>query len=139
MPCLQRQHPTITELIDYEQFCGLTRGDDSGLDIKKIDVDDYADMRDDEEEHLLLDVREDHELKICVLDDTVHIPLGQINQRIDEIDAWKDKKVIIICKTGQRSMKAAETLMKKGFTDVANLEGGIIAWSEEIDNSIPVY
>ena len=58
-------NPTITELIDYEQFCGLTRGDDSGLDIKKINVDDYADLRDDDEEHLLLDVREDHELKIC--------------------------------------------------------------------------
>ena len=132
-------NPSITELIDYEQFCGLTRGDDNGLDIKKINVDDYADMRDDEEEHLLLDVREDHELKICELEGTVHIPLGQINQRLDEISAWKDKPVIIICKTGQRSMKAAETLMKKGFTDVANLEGGIIAWSEEIDNSIPVY
>ena len=132
--------PSITELIDYEQFCGLTRGDDgSGLDIKKITVDDYADMRDDEEEHLLLDVREDHELKICVLENTVHIPLGQIGQRIDEISEWKDKPIIVLCKTGLRSMKAAETLMKKGFNDVANLEGGIVAWSEEIDNSIPVY
>lgn len=132
--------PSITELIDYEQFCGLTRGGDgSGVDIKKIDVDEYADMRDDEIEHLLLDVREEHELKICELEKNVHIPLGQLAQRLDEIDSWKDKPVIVICKTGQRSLKAAETLMKHGFVDVANLEGGIIAWSEEIDNSIPVY
>ncbi len=133
-------NPSITELIDYEQFCGLTRGDDAGgPEVKKISVDDYADMRDDEEEHLLLDVREDHELKICELSPCTNIPLGQINQRLQDIEDWKDKPIIVICKTGLRSQKAAETLMKHGFSDVANLEGGIIAYSEEIDNSIATY
>jgi adenylyltransferase/sulfurtransferase len=133
-------NPSITALIDYEQFCGLTRGDDgSGVDIKRMNVDDYADMRDDGIEHLLLDVREEHELKICELEHNVHIPLGQLPQRLDEIKDWQDKPVIVLCKSGQRSLKAAETLLKHGFADVSNLEGGIIAWSEEIDNSLPVY
>lgn len=134
--------PSITELIDYQQFCGYGRDDDDGTptyDVTKLSVDDYADMRDENVEHLLLDVREPHELKICEIAGNLNIPLGQVPQRHDEISEWKNKKVIVQCRSGQRSMKAAETLMKHGFSDVSNLEGGILAWGEEIDTSLPAY
>lgn len=133
--------PTITQLIDYEQFCGLKRGEsESGAEqAREMSVREYADIRDAGTEHLLLDVREPFELGICQIEGNVNIPLGQLPQRLAEIGAWKGKLVVSQCKSGRRSMKALETLKKHGFTNVVNLEGGILAWGEQVDQSISAY
>ena len=131
--------PTITVLIDYEQFCGLKRGESEAPVAREISVREYADIRDAGTEHLLLDVREPFELGICQIEGNVNIPLGQLPQRLAEIGTWKDKLVVSQCKSGRRSMKALETLKKHGFTNVVNLEGGILAWGQEIDQSISAY
>jgi sulfur-carrier protein adenylyltransferase/sulfurtransferase len=131
---------TIHQLIDYEQFCGLKRGEsDAPSTAREISATDYAAIRDSGEEHLLLDVREPFELGICQIDGNTNIPLGQLSNRLGEIEAWKDKLIVSQCKSGRRSMKALETLQKHGFTKVVNLAGGILAWGEEIDPSITAY
>ena len=131
--------PTITALIDYEQFCGLKRGESEAPVAREISVTEYSAIRDAGTEHLLLDVREPFELGICQIEGNVNIPLGQLPQRLAEIGAWKDKLVVSQCKSGRRSMKALETLKKHGFTNVVNLEGGILAWGQDIDQSISAY
>ena len=134
-------HPTIKELINYEQFCGMGRGEaeEDVAGVGSMSVEEYQDARDDDTEHLLLDVREPSELKICEIDGNTNIPLGQLPSRLDEIEAYKDKLVVCQCKSGRRSLKAAQTLVKKGFTNVVNLEGGILAWGEEIDPALTAY
>lgn len=126
-------HPTITQLIDYEQFCGMKRGEsapaDAGGDIE-MSVASYEKLREAGTEHLLLDVREGFELGICQIEGNLNIPLGQLPGRLGELAAWKDKLVVCQCKSGRRSMKALDTLVKHGFTKVVNLEGGILAWGE---------
>ena len=131
--------PTITALIDYEQFCGLKRGESAEPEAREISVREYADIRDAGTEHLLLDVREPFELAICQIDGNVNVPLGQLPQRLSELGEWKNKLVVSQCKSGKRSMKALDTLKKHGFTNVVNLEGGILAWSAEIDPAISQY
>ncbi|MBA3937783.1 MAG: molybdopterin-synthase adenylyltransferase MoeB [Planctomycetes bacterium] len=134
------QNPTITQLIDYQEFCGLKRGEsDSGMSGLEISVGDYSELREAGTEHLLLDVREPSELGVCQIDGNLNIPLGQLPARLGELAAWKDKLIIAQCKSGRRSMKALETLQKHGFTKVLNLEGGILAWGEQIDPSITAY
>ena len=132
---------TIHALIDYEQFCGLKRGETETASAEQLEisVQDYAALRDGGTEHLLLDVREPFELGICQIEGNTNIPLGQLPNRLGEIAAWKDKLVISQCKSGRRSMKALETLKKHGFTKVLNLEGGILAWGEEVDPAISAY
>jgi rhodanese-related sulfurtransferase len=131
-------HPTIHQLIDYEQFCGLKRGESEEAP-REMSVTEYAALRDAGTEHLLLDVREGFELGICQIDGNTHIPLGQLPQRADELSAWRNKLVVCQCKSGRRSQKAQETLQKRGFTNVVNLTGGILAWGEEIDPAISAY
>lgn len=130
---------TIHQLIDYEQFCGLKRGEAEAPTARELSVHDYAAIRERGEDHLLLDVREPFELGICQIDGNVNIPLGQLPGRLGEIAAWKGKLVVSQCKSGRRSMKALDTLVKHGFTNVVNLEGGILAWAEHIDPSINSY
>ncbi len=133
------RNPTVTALIDYQQFCGMGRGEDQPMDALEIDVHAYQAIRDAKKEHLLLDVREEHELRICQIEGNRNVPLGQLPARLNELAGWKDKLVVCQCKSGRRSMKALETLAKHGFTNVVNLKGGILAWGEEIDPSISAY
>jgi adenylyltransferase/sulfurtransferase len=132
--------PTITHLIDYQQFCGMGRGE-AAVDTANLEISpaDYAALRESGTEHLLLDVREPFELGICQIEGNLNIPLGQLPNRLAEIDKWKDKLVVAQCKSGRRSMKALETLKKHGFTNVLNLQGGILGWGEDIDPSIMPY
>jgi len=133
-------HPTVTQLIDYQQFCGMGRGEAAvSTENLEINVTAYAELRESGKEHLLLDVREPFELGICQIEGNVNIPLGQLPGRLAELDAWKGKLVIAQCKSGRRSMKALETLKKHGFTNVLNLEGGILAWGQQIDPAIAAY
>ena len=133
-------NPTITQLIDYQQFCGMGRGE-SAVSTENLEITPaaYAELRESGKEHLLLDVREPFELGICQIDGNLNIPLGQLPNRLSELTAWKNKLIIAQCKSGRRSMKALETLKKHGFTNVLNLEGGILAYGQDIDPSITAY
>ena len=133
------QHPTVTTLIDYEQFCGLKRGEAEAPESLEMTVEDYAAARERGEDHLLLDVREPYELGICQIEGNVNIPLGQLGARLGEISAYKDRLVVSQCRSGQRSMKALHQLRKAGFTKVVNLQGGILAWADRIDPAMSSY
>lgn len=86
---------------------------------------------------LLLDVREEWELKVASVPDFVHIPMGEIRARIGELDP--ERETVVICRSGRRSLEVARFLEQQGFRSVANLTGGILAWSRELDPSIPEY
>lgn len=105
--------------------------------MKEITVSELKELMDNKEDFQLIDVREPHEFDIANLDGEL-IPLSQIPQAIDKID--KSKKVVIHCRSGARSGQAVQFLEKsQGFENLYNLKGGILAWSDEIDNSIPKY
>lgn len=131
----------ITELIDYQQFCGVpandhesTAQDDGGV----VDIEPLALKERLKTNHLhLIDVREPHEWDICHIDGATLIPLGQIQSRLSEIRG--DDEVIIYCKMGGRSKKAYKILQDNGFGTLKNLRGGIRAWSEEVDPDLPTY
>lgn len=132
--------PEITELIDYEAFCGVPGYDhEEGAvggdwDITAVELDERLDTGN----HLrLLDVREPHELQISHLDDATVIPLGQLASRLTELDSAED--LVVFCKAGTRSARALELLVSAGFRKVKNLKGGINAWAREVDQNMPIY
>ena len=86
---------------------------------------------------VLLDVREDWELAIAGLSAAIHIPMDQVPERMGELD--KQRPVVVMCRSGVRSMQVTAYLVQNGFARVFNLEGGIVAWSEQVDQSIPSY
>jgi len=86
---------------------------------------------------VLLDVREDWELAIASLPAALHIPMDQVPERMDELD--NKRPVVVMCRSGARSMQVASYLVQNGFPRVFNLQGGILAWSEQVDQSIPSY
>lgn len=105
--------------------------------MKSITVQDLKAKREAGEPHQLIDVRESHECEICTIDGD-HIPMGEIMTRTDEIK--KDCPVIIHCRSGQRSMAVVNALETNfGFENLYNLDGGILAWAEEIDQSLETY
>lgn len=105
--------------------------------MKEITVQELKEKKEAGHNHLLLDVREQVEYLVSNLDGE-HIPLGQLQSRLSELDEYKDTEVIVMCRTGNRSSRAASFLEQNGFQNVANLSGGIKKWSEEIDPSLPV-
>lgn len=129
----------IHELIDYEEFCGVPGHDhDNGSagEVWDITAPDLA--RRVKTNHLvLLDVREPHELQISALPGAVNIPLGQLAGRLPELDSAQE--MVIFCKSGSRSARALELLVSAGFKKVKNLRGGINAWAQAIDPSLPLY
>jgi rhodanese-related sulfurtransferase len=99
---------------------------------------EFLDRRENGEEMTLLDVREDWEVALApVPTDTVHIPMGQISDRLGELDPKKE--TVVICRSGGRSSQVADFLERQGFGKVFNLSGGILAWSRVIDPRIPQY
>ncbi|MEM7162313.1 MAG: rhodanese-like domain-containing protein [Bacteroidota bacterium] len=105
--------------------------------MKSITVEELKEMRDNNVEHQLIDVREAHELEICEIGG-MHIPMGEIMSRLDELR--KDVPVILHCRSGARSMAVGEALQKTGsYEHLVNLKGGILAWAEEIDDSLEQY
>ena len=145
----------ITSLIDYDQFCGIpklaTTGPlevsshgtvDAGANlvdgIPQISVEQLKSEIDQGRKPFVLDVREPHEYAIVNLGAPL-IPLGQVGQRLSELPADKDEEIVVHCKTGGRSQKAALELKAAGFTQVKNLAGGITAWADKIDPSMPKY
>ncbi len=132
-------HPTVTQLIDYDQFCGIQpapAADAPMLNgIEQLPVTSYKQQRDAGKDSFLLDVREPHEYKIAQIGGYL-IPLGDLPNRVGELD--KTREIVVHCKMGGRSQKAAEFLQQAGFK-VKNLAGGIQAWSEQIDPNVPKY
>lgn len=133
------ENPTITKLIDYEEFCGILGEENGGSQTgyKEIDVTAVASLIDKEADFLLLDVREPVEWEICSLPNSVRIPKGEVRDRLEEIDITKD--VIVYCRSGVRSGAIANFLCDAGFDRAQNMRGGIRAWANEIDPTMPVY
>jgi adenylyltransferase/sulfurtransferase len=105
--------------------------------IKTMTVHELKNRIDQGKKPLLLDVREEHELNIAQLDFDHHIPLGDLPDDYEKLS--RDEELVVYCRSGGRSMKACELLEKKGFTDVTNLTGGVLAWADEIDPAMEKY
>ena len=133
------ENPTVTELIDYEQFCGITGTgtDDVSLEALDTTVKDLKTRIDGKDEVLVLDVREPQEFQICRIPGSTLIPLNDLPQRLAELEGYKD--MVVHCKSGVRSAKAVKLLHEAGFSSAKNLRGGILAWINEIDPSLPKY
>ncbi len=129
---------TITELIDYNQFCGI-RGEEKPVGESKmpeISVEELKSRRDAGEDIFVLDVREPHEYQICNLGGYL-IPLNDLPKRVNELDS--SREIVAQCKMGGRSAKAVDFLRQVGFTKVKNLTGGINAWADKVDPTMPKY
>ena len=132
-------NPTITELIDYEEFCGLRAPIETSKDVlEEITATELNSRLQNGEDLQLIDVREPFEYEIAQIPNTKLIPLGQVVSRANEIDATRT--TVINCKGGVRSAKAIAALKENGFSGkLINLKGGITAWSDEVDSSVPKY
>jgi adenylyltransferase/sulfurtransferase len=133
--------PPIERLIDYEQFCGIPQAREAEQKgaVREISVVELKAMRDRGEPHFLFDVRRPFEAEIASMGADQLIPVEELEQRYHEVLAGKEDTVVVHCKMGGRSARAARMLRDKGFTKVVNLAGGISAWSEKIDPSVPKY
>jgi sulfur-carrier protein adenylyltransferase/sulfurtransferase len=133
-------HPTITKLIDYQEFCGIPQHEPPaapGVKEGEIDVVDVKHKMDQGDPFLLLDVREPHEYLICSIPGSKLIPLGDLPKRVNELDTATE--IVAHCKSGTRSAKAVDFLKQAGFKKVKNMKGGILAWSDKVDPTVPKY
>ena len=131
-------HRTLTKLIDYAEFCGI-RGEEAPTtvtNIPEITPKDLKSRLDRGDDLYILDVREPHEYQICNLHGHL-IPLGELPRRVHELDS--SKEIVAHCRSGKRSADAVQFLQKAGFRKIWNLKGGILAWSDEVDPTIPKY
>jgi len=130
-------HPTITKLIDYEEFCGI-RGEEQAVETSTADmqVEELKRRLDKGDDLFVLDVREPHEYQICNLGGYL-IPLNDLPKRVSELDS--SREIVAHCKMGGRSAKAVAFLRQAGFKKVHNLAGGISAWADRVDPKVPKY
>ena len=105
--------------------------------VREISVEELKARRDRGENPLVLDVREAWELQLASIPGVVHVPMNQVPARLAEFA--RDAQIIVMCHAGGRSMRVAQYLSNQGFTNVANLSGGIAAWSESVDATVPQY
>ena len=131
-------NPTVTQLIDYEQFCGI-RGEENAPATKlpEVTAPELKKMMDEKKPFVLIDVREPHEYQICSIPGSKLIPLGEVAGRMNELNSADE--IVVHCKSGMRSAKAVDLLMQSGFRKIHNLRGGILAWSDQVDSSVPKY
>jgi adenylyltransferase/sulfurtransferase len=132
-------HPTVTKLIDYDQFCGIKPevvNAPMKNGIPQITPEELKRRKDAGEDVFVLDVREPYEYKIANIDGYL-LPLGELPQRFSEVN--RDQKIVVHCKMGGRSQQAAEFLKQAGYENVENLAGGITAWSDKVDPTVPKY
>lgn len=131
--------PSVTELIDYELFCGEVVGDEPDTPCPEIEVTELRRRFEAGEPYQLLDVREGYELGICNLASVGarNIPLAALPQELDELST--DEPLIIMCRSGTRSARAVAYLRELGFENAVNLAGGILAWAERVDPDMPTY
>jgi adenylyltransferase/sulfurtransferase len=133
-------HPEVTGLIDYDAFCGVPgigHEESSASRDWDISATELAERIRRGEKMRLIDVREPHELEISYIAGAELFPLGELASRLPELDSAQE--MVVFCKAGTRSRRALELLVSAGFRKVKNLKGGINAWAEEVDLSLPVY
>jgi Dinucleotide-utilizing enzymes involved in molybdopterin and thiamine biosynthesis family 2 len=133
-------NPTITQLIDYHQFCGVPRQPEApapGLNEGEIDPVEVKAKIDRGDNFVLIDVREPHEWQIGHIPQAKLIPLGELPKRVHELNPADE--IVAHCKSGVRSAKAIEFLKQAGFRKLKNMKGGILAWSDKVDPTVPKY
>ena len=142
------EHPTLTALIDYEQFCGMPAHDSSlypagreaeGEVVPEISPAGLQQRLESGEKLFLLDVREPHEWEISNLAPlgAVLIPQGQVLERLGELDTANE--MVVYCRSGARSAEVIRLLRQHGFSKMVNLTGGINRWAQEVDPRLPTY
>jgi adenylyltransferase/sulfurtransferase len=133
-------NPTIKQLIDYDQFCGV-RGQEAPAAVMpgkgETTVEHLKQRLDRGERVFILDVRNPEEFQISRIPGSVLIPLPSLPQRMGELD--RDAEMVVHCKSGMRSQRAIDFLRQQGFTKLSNLKGGILAWADKIDRTMPKY
>jgi len=127
--------PRVTKLIDYDEFCGVRR--DAGVGVPEVDPMSLKAAIDGGRAPFLLDVREPYEYRLCHIEGSKLIPLGQLPSRLSELDRQSD--IVVYCHSGERSANATRLLKSSGFGSVRNLKGGIKAWAQQVDAKMPVY
>lgn len=134
-------NPTVTELIDYEEFCGVPAIEaDEGVELKQeniMTIKEFVKLRDTGSPYKLVDVREPHEVEISKIEGSLLIPKDLVETMIDDLD--RDELIVLHCKTGVRSGSVLLKMKKLGFTNVKNLMGGINAYAQLVDPSLPLY
>ena len=134
-------NPTVTELIDYEQFCGITPAapapEPAAAGADDATVEQLKARLDSADGVFILDVREPQEYQICSIPGSMLIPLGDLPSRLQELDGRGE--MIVHCKSGARSAKAVKLLREAGFAQAKNLRGGILRWIDAVDPSLPKY
>src|SRR5271169_6601111 len=131
------EHPTVTKLIDYQEFCGI-RGQEAAptVSVPEITPRELKARLDRGDDLFILDVREPHEYQICQIGGHL-IPLGDLPRRVNELDS--SREIVAHCRSGKRSADAVAFLRQAGFRKIWNLKGGILAWSDEVDSKVPKY
>ena len=131
--------PTIKELIDYDQFCGVGRANEKSPEatMSDITVKELKARLDRKDKFTLVDVREPNEFEIARIPGARLLPLSELQNRAHELDTADD--IVVHCKSGVRSLKAIAALKQMGFKKLTNVKGGILAWSDEIDSAVPKY
>jgi len=132
-------HPTIDHMIDYDEFCGIRGQEEVNAvsQVPEITPVELKQMIDEGRDFRLVDVREPHEYDICRIPGSVLIPLGDVPARMNELDSAQE--IVVHCRSGARSARAVEFLRQAGFGRIHNLKGGILAWSDQVDPSVPKY
>ena len=131
--------PTITGLVDYEQFCGLSPTEQALAEATRWEIGarELKSRLDRGEPVVLVDVREPHEAALARIEGATLVPLRSLPGRIAELD--RDREIVLLCHHGQRSMRALELLRESGFAQLKSLRGGIDAWSRDVDTAVPRY
>jgi adenylyltransferase/sulfurtransferase len=132
------EEPSVTELIDYEGFCGVPH-QEGNMVIREITALETRSRQERGDIFLLLDVREPAEYETARLEGSRLIPLGQLESQLAELAEWKRRPIVAHCHHGPRSTRACQILQAAGFEDVVNLTGGIEAWSLTVDPDVPRY
>ncbi|MGH7908326.1 MAG: ThiF family adenylyltransferase, partial [Thermodesulfobacteriota bacterium] len=134
------ERPTVTKLIDYEEFCGIGRGEEQipeGESDLEITVDEFSNLLNVRKDVVILDVREPHEYEICHINGSKLIPLSELPSRVNELDTADE--IIAHCHHGVRSLRAIKFLRSMGFKKVKSLKGGIDVWAQKYDPDMPRY
>jgi adenylyltransferase/sulfurtransferase len=131
------ENPTVTELIDYQMFCGINPQTERGETDRDISPKELKARLDSGERVVLVDVREQGEWDLVRLPGAKHIPVNNVTERAGELSTADE--IVLYCKTGVRSARALNTLRQLGFRKLWNLSGGITGWAQEIDRSMPRY
>ncbi|MCW8328433.1 molybdopterin-synthase adenylyltransferase MoeB [Photobacterium sp. SDRW27] len=134
--CLCGSSPTITQLIDYQQFCGIP-ATPAEVPFKEITARELQQQLTSKEPLILIDVREPYEREICSIAGSRHMPMNSIAEHLDEFS--QEQTLVFHCKVGGRSAKVCQLFIDNGFTNVINLRGGILAWIEDVDATLMKY